>query len=73
MGDNERGAEGGVIEAVFNFVDWAASLGLKRSATQSLRQDACTTKDGLTLLEARDLKELGLTMGTIKILDREIK
>lgn len=73
MSDNEGGAEGGEPQAVFNFDDWAASLGLKRNATQLLRQEDCTSKEALMLLEARDLKELGLTMGTVKILEREIK
>lgn len=56
----------------FNFEDWCKSLGLNRKVTQVLRTEELTSKASLELVEARDLKELGLSMGSIKLITKSI-
>ena len=69
------GEDGEVIEepiSDFNFDTWATELGLPRKVTQILRQEELTTKRALTLIETKDLKELGLPLGTIKVIMDEL-
>ena len=56
----------------FNFYTWATELGLPCKVTQILRQEELTTKRALTLIETKDLKELGLPLGTIKVIMDEL-
>ena len=65
MSDTEEVAD--VVNA-FNFDEWANGLGLKRSTTQVLRNEELTTQETLKMLEAKDLKELGLPMGSVKLI-----
>ena len=65
MSDTEEVADG--VNA-FNFDEWANGLGLKRSTTQVLRNEELTTQETLKMLEAKDLKELGLPMGSVKLI-----
>ena len=65
MSDTEELADG--VDA-FSFDEWANGLGLKRSTTQVLRNEELTTKETLKLVETKDLKELGLPMGSIKLI-----
>ena len=69
MSDNE---DTNVAPLAFNFDDWANSLGLKRPVTQTLRNEELVTKEALILLESKDLKELGLTMGSVKMIMNDI-
>ena len=69
-GDSDVGEEG--TEDIFNFDEWANSIGLKRPATQMLRNEELTSKEALILLEQKDMKELGLTMGTTKLIQKQI-
>ena len=52
----------------FNFDEWASSLGFGRKITQILRQEELVSKQALSLLELKDLKELNFPMGTTKII-----
>ena len=56
----------------FNFDEWAASLNLSRKITQVLRQEELTSKETLTLIELKDLKELNFLMGTRKVIMSDI-
>ena len=56
----------------FNFDEWAASLNLSRKITQVLRQEELTSKEALSLIELKDLKELNFPMGTTKVIMRDI-
>ena len=56
----------------FNFDTWDTELGLPRKVTQILRQEVLTTKRALSLIEMKDLKELGLPQGTIKVIMEEL-
>ena len=56
----------------FNFDEWASSLGLSRKITQILRQEELVSKQALSLLEMKDLKELNFPMGTTKIILHDI-
>ena len=69
-GKSDVGAEG--TEDTFNFDEWANNIGLKRQATQTLRNEDLTSKETLILLEQKDMKELGLTIGTIKLIQKQI-
>ena len=69
-GESDVGAEG--TEDTFNFDEWANNIGLKRPATQTLRNEDLTSKETLILLEQKDMKELGLSMGTIKFIQKQI-
>ena len=40
--------------------------------TQTLRNEELTTKEALILVEPKDLKELGLTMGSVKMIMNDI-
>lgn len=73
MSGTEGDEEGTGEFETFNFDDWANGLGLKRPVTQTLRNEDLTTKETLLLLEPKDLKELGMSVGTIKLLQREIE
>ena len=57
----------------FNFDEWATGLGLNRKVTQILRQEELTSKTALKLLQLKDLKELGLPLGSVKIIENEIQ
>ena len=59
-------------EDTFNFDEWANNIGLKCQATQTLRNEDLTSKETLILLEQKDMKELGLTIGTIKLIQKQI-
>ena len=69
-GESDVRAEG--TEDAFNFDEWANNIGLKSPATQTLRNEELTSKEMLILLEQKDMKELGLTMGTIKLIQKQI-
>ena len=69
-GESDVGEEG--TEDTFNFDEWANNIGLKRPTTQTLRNEDLTSKETLILLEQKDMKELGLTMGTIKLIQKQI-
>ena len=56
------------ITSEFNFDELASSLGLSRKITQVLRQEELVSKETLSLLELKDLKELSFPMGTIQII-----
>ena len=56
----------------FNFDEWATGLGLSRKVTQILRQEELTSKTALKLIKLKDLKELGLPLGSVKIIENEI-
>ena len=57
----------------FNFDEWCKNLGLNRKITQVLRQEEFTTKETLELVELKDLKEMGLPMGTTKVIMKSIQ
>ena len=65
MSDTEEVADG--VNA-FNFDEWANGLGLKQSTTQVLRNEELTTQETLKMLEAKDLKEFGLPIGSVKLI-----
>ena len=65
MSDTEEVANG--VNA-FNFDEWANGLSLRQSTTQALRNEELTTQETLKMLEAKDLKELGLPMGSVKLI-----
>ena len=56
----------------FNFDEWAASLNLSRKITQVLRQEELTSKEALSLIELKDLKELSFPMETTKVIMSDI-
>ena len=56
----------------FNFDEWATGLGLSRKVTQILHQEELTSKTALKLIQLKDLKELGLTLRSVKIIENEI-
>ena len=60
-GESDVGVEG--TEDAFNFKERANNTGLKHRTTQ--RNEELTSKETLILLEQKDMKELGLTKGTI--------
>lgn len=69
----EDGDEMGAEEVNdFNFDNWSTEIGLARKVTQLLRQEELTTKRALRLIEMKDLKELGLPLGSIKIIMDEV-
>ena len=57
----------------FNFESWANSLKLPRKVTQVLRQEELCSKEAISLLEQKDLKELGLPVGCVKLILRDIQ
>ena len=59
--------------ASFSFVEWATGLELSRKVTQILRQVELTSKTALNLIKLKDLKELGLPLGSVKIIENEIQ
>ena len=74
--DKMAGEDGKVTEEPgidFNFDTWATELGLSRKVTQILRQEELITKRALSLIEMKDLKELGLPLGTIKVIMDELR
>ena len=68
MGTPEEAQYTQDITSEFNFDEWASSLGLSRKITQILCQEDLVSKEALSLLEMKDLKELSFPMGTIKII-----
>ena len=52
----------------FSFDEWANELGLKGLITQELRKEELVTKEALSLVELKDLKELNFPLGVIKII-----
>lgn len=68
MATPEESQETVDITQEFNFDEWASSLGLSRKITQILRQEELVSKEALSLLELKDLKELNFPMGTTKII-----
>ena len=50
-GESDVGAER--TEDAFNFDEWANNIGLKRPATQTLRNEELTSKETLILLEQK--------------------
>ena len=47
----------------FNFDEWTASVSLSRKITQVLRQEELTSKEVLSLIELKDLKEMKFHYG----------
>ena len=47
----------------FNFDEWTASVSLNRKITQVLRQEELTSKEALSLIELKDLKEIKFPYG----------
>lgn len=72
MATPEEAQETQDITSEFNFDEWASSLGLSRKITQILRQEELVSKEALSLLELKDLKELNFPMGTTKIILHDI-
>ena len=64
--DSDVGAEG--TEDAFSFDDWTNNIDLRNPATQTLGN----SKETLILLDPRDMKELGLTIGYIKLIQKQI-
>lgn len=52
----------------FSFEEWAAKLKLSRQVTQTLRKEELTSRDTIKLLTERDLKEMSLPIGAIKLI-----
>ena len=57
----------------FNFDNWAAKINLPRKVTQTLRQEELISKQLIVLLSETDLKGLGLPLGCVKLITREIQ
>ena len=68
----EDGEQAAVEGEEFNFDTWATELGLPLKVTQILRQEELSSKHALSLLETKDLKELGLLLGTIKVIMADV-
>ena len=66
MATPEEAQETQDITSEFNFDEWASSLGLSRKITQILRQEELVSKEALSLLELKDLKELNFFHGDYK-------
>lgn len=56
----------------FNFDEWSFSLGLSRKITKVLRQVDLTTKEALSLVELKGVKELNFPMGVTKIVLNDV-
>ena len=56
----------------FNFDEWTASVSLSRKITQVLPQEELASKEALSLIKLKDLKELNLPMGTTTIILNDI-
>ena len=69
MSDNETEMEN--IDT-FNFDKWCGELNLTRKVCQILRQEDLVTKEALSLIQEMDLKQIGLTMGAIKVIIADI-
>lgn len=52
----------------FDFDAWAVKCGLTRKSVLTLKKEELTTMKAITLLEVRDVKELGFTMGQYKLI-----
>ncbi|KAH3849345.1 hypothetical protein DPMN_091744 [Dreissena polymorpha] len=60
-------------EKPFNFDTWCSELQLSRKVTQILRQEDIVTWDVIRLLAESDLKQIGVTLGAIKVIMVNIK
>ena len=68
MGSTEENHDAEISVPEFSFDEWANELGLKRPITQELRKEELVTKEALSLVELKDLKELNFPLGVIKII-----
>ena len=68
MGSTEENHDTEISVPEFSFDEWANELGLKRPITQELRKEELVTKEALSLVELKDLKELNFPLGVIKII-----
>ena len=69
----EDGEQAAVEGEEFIYDTWATELSLPLKVTQILRQEELLSKHALSLLETKDLKELGLLLGTIKVIMADIR
>ncbi|KAH3737460.1 hypothetical protein DPMN_044053 [Dreissena polymorpha] len=60
-------------EKPFNFDSWCSELQLSRKVTQILRQEDIVTWNVIRLLTESDLKQIGMTLGAIKVIMVNIK
>ncbi|KAH3752693.1 hypothetical protein DPMN_187318 [Dreissena polymorpha] len=60
-------------EKPFNFDSWCSELELSRKVTQILRKEDIVTWDAIQLLTESDLKQIGVTLGAIKVIMVNIK
>ena len=72
MASSEDTHETQDVSTDFNFDKWTASLSLSRKITQVLPQEELTSKEALSLIELKDLKELNFPMKTTKIILNDI-
>ena len=64
-------AEATPVEEI-KFEELVTKLNLSRKVTQTLRTEELVAKDTIILLEERDLKEIGLPIGAVKLILLEI-
>ena len=57
----------------FNFDNWCSDLKLSRKVSQTLRQEDLNTREALALVQEVDLKQIGLTVGAIKVIMTDIQ
>lgn len=57
----------------FNFDSWCGKLNLSRKVIQILRNEELCTKDALELISESDLKSLGLPLGCVKLIIKDIQ
>ncbi|KAH3774246.1 hypothetical protein DPMN_175622 [Dreissena polymorpha] len=60
-------------EKQFNLDSWCSELQLSRKVTQILRREDIVTCDVIRLLTESDLKQIGVTLGAIKVIMTNIK
>jgi len=72
MASPENSNENEEIEE-FDFEAWTQKLKLSRKVTQILRTEELTTMEALKLLEPSDLRQIGLPLGSARIIMADIK
>ena len=68
MGSTEENYDAEISVPEFSFDEWANELGLKRPITQKLRKKELVTKEALSLVDLKDLKDLNFLLGVIKVI-----
>ena len=56
----------------FDFAQWCKDNGLTGKTEGTLSKEVLTSVDALTMLEERDIRELGLPIGQRKFLQRAV-